>query len=88
MTQLQKHMLIDKKWYDWLTDQVAAVGRYYGLALELQNVPSKTTNNFNILNHRQAEFGMGNDYGLLYRITYRILVMIIIGDLPQLFWLR
>ena len=72
MRQLQKHMLIDKKWYDWLTDQVAAVGRYYGLALELQNVPSKTTNNFNILNHRQAEFGMGNDYGLLYRITYLI----------------
>ena len=24
MTQLQKHMLSDKKWYDWLMDQVAA----------------------------------------------------------------
>ena len=43
-------------------------------------------NNFNILNHRPAKFGMGNDYGLLYRITYRILVVIIFGDLLQLFW--
>ena len=44
MTQLQKHMFSDKKWYDWLTDQAAAVGRYCGLALELQNVPSKMAN--------------------------------------------
>ena len=34
--QLQKHMLSDKKWYDWLTGRVAAVGGYYELALELQ----------------------------------------------------
>ena len=27
MTQLQKHMLSDMKWYDWLTGRVAAVGR-------------------------------------------------------------
>ena len=85
MTQLQKHMLSDMKWYDWLTGRVAAVGRCYGLALELQNMPSKTANNFNILNHshRPAKFDVGNDYGLLYRITYRlILVIIILGDLP------
>ena len=42
---ITKHMFSDKKWYDWLTDGAAAVGRYYGLALELQNVPSKTVNN-------------------------------------------
>ena len=65
IVQLQKHMLSDKKWYDWLTGQVAVVGSCYGLALELQEVPSKTANNCNILNHR-----LGNDYKLLYRITY------------------
>ena len=54
MMQLQKHMLSDKKWYDWLTDRVAAVGRCYGVALELQKVPSKAANNFSILNHKQA----------------------------------
>ena len=37
MTQLQKHMLSDMKWYGWLTGRVAAVGRCYGLAFELQN---------------------------------------------------
>ena len=57
MTQLQKHMLSDKKWYDWLTGEVAAVGRCYGLALELQNVLSKTAKSFEILNHRPAKFG-------------------------------
>ena len=35
MMQLQKHMLSDKKWYDWLIDWVAAVGKCYGLALQL-----------------------------------------------------
>ena len=44
--QLQKDMFSDKKWYDWLTDPAAAVGRYYGMALELQIVPSKAANNF------------------------------------------
>ena len=81
MMQSQKHMLSDKKWYDWLTNQVAAAGRCYGLALELQNVPSKMTNNFNILNHWPAKFGTGNEYGLLYRITHRILVVIIFDNL-------
>ena len=52
MMQLQKHMFSDKRWYDWLTDRAAAVGRYYGLALELQNVPSKKANNFSVLVHR------------------------------------
>ena len=56
---ITKHMLSDMKWYDWLTGQVVAVGRCYGLALELQNVPSE-------INHRLAKFGIGNDYGLLY----------------------
>ena len=28
---------------------LAAVGRYYGLALELQTVPSKIANNFSVL---------------------------------------
>ena len=55
---------------------MAAVGRCYGLALELQNVPSKMASNFNILNHRLAKFGMGNDCGLFYRITYGLLLMI------------
>ena len=86
MMQLQKHMSSDKKWYDWLIDQVAAAS--YGLALELQNLPSKKANNFNILNHRPAKVGMDNDYGLLYRIMCRILVVIIFVDLLQLFWLR
>ena len=36
MTQLQKHMFSDKKWYNWITERATAVGRYYGLALELQ----------------------------------------------------
>ena len=88
MVQLQKHMLSDKKWYDWLTGQVAVVGRCYGLALELHEVLSKTANNCNILNHRPAKFDMGNDYELLYRIMYRLLVIIIFGDLLQLLWLR
>ena len=86
MTLLQKHMFSDKKWYDWLTDRAAAVSRYYGLALELQNVPSKTANNFSVLVCRPVKFGMDNDYRLPYRITYRILVVIIFGDLLQLFW--
>ena len=68
MTQLQKHILSDKKWYDWLTDRVAAVSRCYGVALESQKVPSKAANSFSILNHEQAKFGMDNDYRLLYRI--------------------
>ena len=59
------------------------MGRYYGLALELQNVPSK---NFSVLVHRPVKFGMDNDYRLLYRITYRKLVVIIFGDLLELFW--
>ena len=45
-----KLMLSSKKWYDWLTGQVTAVGSCYGLALELQNVWSKMDNNFNIIN--------------------------------------
>ena len=59
---ITKHMLSNQKWYDWLTDRVAAVGRCYVLALELQKVPSKTANKFSILNHRWAKFGMGNGY--------------------------
>ena len=86
MMQLQKHMFSDKKWYDWLTDRAAAVGRYYGLALELQNVSSKTANNSSVLVSRPVKFGMDNDYRLLYRITYQLLVVIIFGDLLQLFW--
>ena len=65
---------------------MAAVSRYYGLALQLQNVPSKTANNFSILVCRPVKFGMDNDYRLPHRITYRILVVIIFGDLLQLFW--
>ena len=42
---ITKHTLSDKKWYDWLTGWVAAVGRCYGLALELQKVPSTMANN-------------------------------------------
>ena len=30
--------------------------------------------NFNILNHRPAKFGMGNDYGLLYGVTYVLII--------------
>ena len=71
-----------------LSTLVAALGRCYGLALELQKMPFKTANNFSIFNHRPPKFGMGNDYGLLYRITYRLLVVIIFGDLPQLIWQR
>ena len=59
----------------------------YGLALELPNVLSKMANNLSVLNHRPEKFDMNNDYGLLYRITYRILVVSIFGDLPQLFQL-
>ena len=74
MTQLAtKHMFSDKKWYGWLNDQAAVVGRCYGLALELKNVPSKTANNLSVLNHRPVKFDMDNDYKLLYRITYRLL---------------
>ena len=79
-------MLSDKKRYDWLTDRAAAVGRYYGLALKLQNVPSETANNFSVLVHRPVKVGMDNDYRLLCRITYRILVVITFCDLLQLFW--
>ena len=43
------------------------MGRCYGLAIELQVVPSKTAKKFNILNCRSAKFGMG---GLLYRGNY------------------
>ena len=73
---ITKHMLSDMKWYDWLTGQVVAVGRCYGLALELQNVPSEMASNFSVLNHRLAKFGIGNDYGLFHRITYGLLLMI------------
>ena len=59
--------------------------RHYGLALELQNVPSKTANNFSVLVCRPVKFDMDNDYRLPYRIMYRILVVIIFGDLLQLF---
>ena len=65
---------------------MAAAGRCYGLALELQNVPSKTANNFSVLVRRPVKFGMDNDYRLPYRITYRLLVVIIFGNLLQLFW--
>ena len=65
---------------------MAAVGRYYGLALELQNVPSKTANIFSVLVRRPVKFGMDNNYRLPYRIRYRLLVVIIFGDLLQLFW--
>ena len=43
-------------------------------------------NNFSVLVSRPVKFGMDNDYRLPYRIMYRILVVIIFGDLLQLFW--
>ena len=52
-----------------LTDRVPYVGRYYGLVIELQNVPSKTANNFSVLVRRPVKFGMDNDYRLPYRIS-------------------
>ena len=39
--QLQKHMSSDKKWYDWLTGRVGAVGECYGLVLQSQKVSPK-----------------------------------------------
>ena len=62
-------MLSDMKSNDWLIGQVAAVGRCYELGIELLKVPSEMVNNFSILNHRPAKFGMGDDYNyvLLYR---------------------
>ena len=48
--------------------------------IELQAMPSKTANNFNILNCRPAKFGIGNVYGLLYKVRYR-LVIIVFGDI-------
>ena len=43
-------------------------------------------NNFSVLVPRPVKFGMDNDYRLPYGITYPILVVIIFGDLLQLFW--
>ena len=43
MMQLQKHMFSDMEGYDWLTGRVAAVGRCYGLVIELQRFHQKTT---------------------------------------------
>ena len=62
--------------YDWLTCRVETVGRYYGLAIELQAMPTKMANNFNILNRRPAKFGIGNVYGLLYKVTYRLVIIV------------
>ena len=42
-------------------------------------------NNFSVLVSRPVKFGM-DDYRLPYRITHQILVVIIFGDLLQLFW--
>ena len=73
------------KWQEviWLANRSRQV---LWAGFRIENVQSKMANNFN--RRLIAKFGMGNDYGLLYRITYRILLVIIFGDLSQLFWLR
>ena len=76
MMQLQKHMFSDMEWYDWLTGQVATVGWCYGLAVGLKAVLSKIANKFNILNCRPANFGMGNDYGFLYKVMYQLVMIV------------
>ena len=40
----------------------------------------KTVNYFNTFNHRPAKVGMSNDYGLLYRLMDRYLVVIVSSD--------
>ena len=67
---ITKHMFSDMEQYDWLTCQVGTVVRCYGLTMELQAMPSKMANNFNILNCRPAKFSIGNVYGLLYKVMY------------------
>ena len=66
---------------------MATVGWCYGLAIELQVVPSKTANKSNILKYRPAKFGMGNDYGLLYKVMYRLVIIVfwrlIYGSFPR-----
>ena len=43
-------------------------------------------NNFSVFVRRPVKFGMDKDYRLPYSITYRLLVVIIFGDILQLFW--
>ena len=49
---------------------MAAAGRCYGLALELQNVPSKAANNFNILGLFLAIFHNFSGWGSA--ITFKV----------------
>ena len=71
---ITKHMFSDMERYHWLTCGVATVGMYYGLAIELQAVPSKMANNFDNLNCRAVKFGISNVYGLLYTVTHQLVI--------------
>ena len=69
---ITKHMFSDMERYDWLTCLSGNCGQV--LWADYRIVSS--ANNFNILNCRPAKFGIGNVYGLLYKVTYRLVIIV------------